>query len=76
MIVDICNYHKCIMGPFSFVSCPEGPKTGICPKCTGPYKKYKDYTTMIMEKFMYYRGNYVTISTSCNPTIIMAETTL
>ena len=44
------------MGPFSFVPCPEGPKTGICPLCTGPYKKSKDYTTMIME----------------NPCIIMA----
>ena len=48
-IVDDCNYHNCIMGPFSFVPCPEGPKTGIYPLCTGPYKKSKDYTTMIME---------------------------
>ena len=44
------------MGPFSFVPWSEGPKTGICPLCTGPYKKSKDYTTMIME----------------NPCIIMA----
>ena len=48
-IVDNCNYHNCIMGPFSFVPCPEGPKTVICPLCTGHYKKTKDYKTMIME---------------------------
>ena len=42
-IVDYCNYHNCIMGPFSFVSCPERPKTGSCPLCTGPYKKSKNY---------------------------------
>ena len=70
--VDNCNYHYCIMGPFSFVPCPEGPKTAIFPLYTGPYKKSKDYTTLIMES-MYYPGNYATIFTSCNPTIIMAE---
>ena len=48
-IVDNCNYHNCIMGPFSFVSWSEGPKTGFCPLCIGPYKNSKDYTTMIME---------------------------
>ena len=58
-IVDDCNYHNCIMGPFSFVPCPEGPKTGYLPP--GPktgylppmhkalQKKSEDYTTMIME---------------------------
>ena len=54
-IVDNSNYHNCIMGPFSFVPWSEGPKTGFC-QGTGPYKKSKDYTTMIME----------------NPCIIMA----
>ena len=49
-IVDNCNYHNSIMGPFSFVPWSEGPKTGFCTLCTGPYKKSKDYTTMIMEK--------------------------
>ena len=48
-IVDNCNYHNCIMGPFSFVPWSEGPKTGFCPLCTGPYKKSKDFTTIIME---------------------------
>ena len=41
-IVDNCNYHNCIMGPFSIVPFVEGLKTGICPPWTGPYKKSKD----------------------------------
>ena len=46
---EATSYHNCIKGPFSLVPWSEGPKTGICPLCTGPYKKSKDYTTMIME---------------------------
>ena len=46
LVVIVDNFN---IGPFYFVPCPEGPKTGICPLCTGPYKKSKDYTTMIME---------------------------
>ena len=41
-IVDNCNYHNCIMGPFCIVSFVEELKTGICPLQTGPYKKSKD----------------------------------
>ena len=70
-LVDNCNYHNCIMGPFSVVPCPEGQKTGICPQCTGPFKKrLYNYNN---GKSMYYRGNYATILTSYNTTIIMAE---